>query len=304
MEQRLHQIIDQYGHVLSAKKSVMQIALCCVLAKGHMLIEDLPGVGKTTLVKFLAKVLGLKLNRIQFVNDLLPTDIIGTSIYHKETNEFKFHKGPIFGELILADELNRAPPKTQSALLQAMEEAEISVDNTTYKLSPNFMVVATQNPIGQVGTFDLPESQLDRFCAKFKIGYLSKESTIELLQNVNLEEKLSNIDPLFTPEEFLELQKKVSTLHIEDSLLEYIYDLLNASRSANCSPLSNRCGIDLVKMSKAHAFLMDRDYVIPDDIQAVFPNVCGHRLMGANYSNVEKEKDLALTLLEKVPIRK
>lgn len=300
--EKLHQIIDQYGHILSAKKSVMKIALCGVLSKGHILIEDSPGVGKTTLVKFLAKVLGLSLNRVQFTNDLLPSDIIGTMVFHKEKNEFIFHKGPIFGEVILADELNRAPSKTQSALLQAMEEYEISIDNITHKLSENFMVVATQNPIGQVGTFELPESQLDRFCIKFKIGHLSKESTVKLLKNVNLDEKLSKVDALFTPEEFKNIQTTVSNIHVDDSLLEYIYELLNASRAANCLPLSNRCGIDLVKVSKAHAYLEGRDYVIPDDIQKIFCYVAGHRLLGS-HSSIEKEWDIARTLLETAPIR-
>lgn len=302
--EKLHHIIDQYGHILSAKRNVMEIAVCSVLAKGHMLIEDLPGVGKTTLVKFLAKVLGLKLNRIQFTNDLLPSDIIGTLVFHKEKNEFLFHKGPIFGELILADELNRAPSKTQSALLQAMEEKEISVDNETYKLPEHFMVVATQNPMGHIGTFELPESQLDRFCVKFELGQLSKELTIELLKNVDIENKLLQLSPLLSHDEIHKFQKAVIELHIDDSLLEYIYDLINTSRNMQCFPLSNRCGIDLVKMSKAKAFISGRDYVIPDDIQFVFPFVAGHRLTSSYQSNIYEQNILAQKILKEVPIRK
>jgi MoxR-like ATPase len=301
---KLQQVLEQSSKILNGKEAKVELALCTILAGGHGLIEDVPGVGKTTLVKLLSRCLGLKLNRIQFTNDLLPTDIIGTPIFNKDNNEFVFHPGPIFGEIILADELNRAPAKTQSALLQAMEEKQVTVDNTTHKLPDQFMVFATQNPKGQVGTYELPESQLDRFTCKFEIGYPDKDSTVLLLQNVNLEEKLSQLETVISNEELKQYQKQAAAIHMEDSLLEYIYDLLDYSRRGTTLPLSNRCGIDLVKMSKAYALLKERDYVIPDDIQFLFPNVAGHRLISPHQATIKVEQELAQQILNDVPIRK
>jgi MoxR-like ATPase len=297
-------LLEQSSEILSGKKEVVELALTCILAKGHALIEDAPGVGKTTLVKYLAKSFGIKLNRIQFTNDLLPADIIGSPVYNKHTGEFHFHPGPIFGEIVLADELNRAPSKTQSALLQAMEEKKVTVENETYSLPKYFMVFATQNPKGQVGTYELPESQLDRFTCKFHIGHPDKESTIKLLSNHDLEEKLSQISAPITIEQLILLQQEVNAIHIEESLLEYIYLLLNTSRQGPHLPLSNRCGIDVVKMSKARAFLHHRDYVLPDDIQSIFPYVAGHRLVSPYQSSIELEQQLAHEILAQVPIRK
>lgn len=300
----LTQVVEQSHHILSGKKDVVKLALTCILAKGHALIEDVPGVGKTTLVKYLAKSMGIQLNRIQFTNDLLPADIIGTPVYNKHTGEFNFHPGPIFGEIILADELNRAPAKTQSALLQAMEEKSVTVDNFTHQLPPYFMVFATQNPKGQIGTYELPESQLDRFTCKFCIGYPDKQSTIELLSNNDLNEKLSLIKPLLSVENLIAMQNLVSKTHLDQSLHEYIFNLLNTSRQGETLPLSNRCGIDILKMSQARAFLNQRDYVIPDDIQSIFPNVAGHRLASPHQSNLEIEQQMANNILSQVPIRK
>ena len=301
--QAFTKILDQSDQILSGKSKIVELALTCILARGHALIEDVPGVGKTTLVKYLAKCFDIKLNRIQFTNDLLPADIIGTPIFNKHTSEFNFHPGPIFGEIILADELNRAPSKTQSALLQAMEEKKVTVDNQTYSLPEHFMVFATQNPKGQIGTYELPESQLDRFTCKFNIGYPDKDSTIKLLSHYNLEEKLSKINPIMKIDQLAKFQHEVSSIHIDESLLEYVYRLLSFSRQGDYLPLSNRCGIDLVKMSQAWAYLQKRDYVLPDDIKRVFPNVCGHRLVSPYQSTLQREQQLAFEILEQVPVR-
>lgn len=290
MKKKLENIITGSDHVLKGKSEQVKLILCNIISGGHTLIEDDPGVGKTTLVKYFGKVLGLKLSRIQFTNDLLPSDIIGTAIFDKSSNEFNFHKGPLFGELILADELNRAPPKTQSALLQAMEEKSISVEGRNFKLPDTFSVIATQNPNLQIGTFDLPESQLDRFSMKIKMGYANEEQTIAFLKNSATEENLAQITPELTPDELITIKDTVKKIHVEDSIYQLIYKLLNTSRSVtDVVSLSNRCGIDLINVVKSWAYLVDRDYVIPDDVYEIFPFVAGHRLVHPGNSNIESE---------------
>lgn len=297
-------ILDTSDYYLNGKKDKIKLALCAIFSGGHVLIEDLPGVGKTTLVKLLGKIFNLKVSRIQFTNDILPNDIIGTSVFNRETHQFQFHPGPIFGEIILADELNRAPPKTQSALLQSMEEKHVTIDGESYELPPTFIVFATQNPNGQIGTFDLPESQLDRFCYKFNIGYPEKSSSLKMLKNMEFEKELDSLEHLISSESILTIRKQVKLIKMDDSLYDYIHELLSYSRNnSEYIPLSNRCGIDLVKASKTMAYLNKRDYVIPEDIQFIFPYVAGHRLVHPSQSSIEKETEVSKTILNEVSLR-
>lgn len=299
----LEHIFSSSEIFLSGKKDRVKLGLCNFLAQGHTLIEDLPGVGKTTLVKFFSEVFDLKMSRIQFTNDLLPSDILGSQIFNRENQSFHFHPGPIFGAIIMADELNRAPPKTQSALLQAMEEKKVTVDGESMELDELFHVIATQNPRAQIGTFDLPESQLDRFSMKFDIGYPDQANTLHMLKNK-------------TESAPLEIKKKVprSWIHqaraqiekvtTSEALYSYIFRLLDNSRIKSDSlPLSNRCGIDLVKTSKAWAWLNKEDFVSPDHIQFLFPYVAGHRLSHPSNSDISREKELAKEILKEVNVR-
>ncbi len=295
---KFENIIEHSDQFLKGKKEQVKLVLCNLLSRGHTLIEDAPGVGKTTLVKYIGKSIGLEVSRIQFTNDLLPADILGTSIFHKETSNFELHKGPLFGELILADELNRAPPKTQSALLQAMEERQITIDGTTYELPKHFTVMATQNPQMQVGTFNLPESQLDRFSMKIKMGHTNEAVTIELLKASTLQVDLSNIESIISIDELLKSQKELDTIHTSDEIYQLIYKLLESTRTnKDLIALSNRCGIDLVNVSKAWAYLAGRDYVIPDDVHHIFKYVAGHRLVHPENSDVDFEHKMAAKVL-------
>lgn len=299
------EILKHSESVLNGKKEQIKLSLCAIYAKGHVLIEDVPGVGKTTLVKMLGQLLGLNVSRIQFTNDILPADIIGTSIFDRNENKFTFNPGPIFGEVVLADELNRAPAKTQSALLQAMEEKKVTADGKTYKLSENFTVFATQNPHSQIGTYELPESQLDRFAIKFSLGYPSKLDSIEMLKNKSIDQGIKQLKAICTKESILGTQNTIEKIKLDESLYEYIYDLLNFSRNQQkYLPLSNRCGIDLVKTAKAWAYINQRDYVICDDIQFIFPFVAGHRLTHPAQSSIQHEKELAESIIQSVPVRK
>ena len=298
---KINKVIELSEKILKGKKERVQLVLANILANGHTLIEDSPGVGKTTLVKYLGKALDLNISRIQFTNDILPADIIGTSIFNKAENRFDFHKGPLFGELILADELNRAPPKTQSALLQAMEERSISIEGNNFKLPPYFTVIATQNPNIQIGTFDLPESQLDRFSMKIAMGYADKNSTILLLKEINQSEILTNQKSIINKEELMIMQSQINDVHIEDSIYEKIYQILEVSRNdSSYISLSNRCGLDLVKLSKVWAILNDRNYVIPDDLYYLFSYVAGHRLVSPENSDINYETKISKKLLEQV----
>lgn len=299
--EKLNQLIANSEMILKGKKDKVQLALCNILAKGHTLLEDAPGVGKTTLVKYLGHSLNMQVSRIQFTNDLLPADIIGSPIYNKEDQKFHFHKGPIFGELILADELNRAPPKTQSALLQVMEERTITVDGENHTLPKFFTVIATQNPHMQVGTFDLPESQLDRFSMKLQMGYPDKESTLELLKLQESSKDISKLDQVMTTDELIALQNEAEETKVEESIYELIFQLLNWTRThRDLIPLSNRCGIDLINVGKAWATINKRDYVIPDDIYHLFPYVAGHRLVHPENSDVEFEHKISNQILEQI----
>ncbi len=301
---KIKSILDHSKDYLKGEKDHLFKALCCFFSSGHLLIEDVPGVGKTTMVKYLGKVLGLELSRIQFTNDLLPTDIIGSSVFSKTDEKFHFIPGPLFGEIVLADELNRATPKTQSALLQSMEERKINADGQEHKLPDDYFVVATQNPHGQMGTFPLPESQIDRFMMKLSLGYLNEEESIELFEGGNPAQAIESLSNLISKTEIIEIKSSIEKTHCSKSLLSYIYRLLEASRFQNgMIPLSTRCGMDLTAISKTIAFFYGRDYVMPEDVQEVFVFIAGHRLAINQSGGRDYELSLAKKILDEVSIR-
>jgi MoxR-like ATPase len=266
--------------IILGKSEAVRLALTCLLARGHLLIEDVPGVGKTTLAHALAHVLGLAWQRVQFTSDLLPADIIGVSVFDAGTSAFSFKKGPMFTQLLLADEVNRASPKTQSALLEAMEERQVSVDVTTYRLPDPFFVVATQNPFEQLGTFRLPESQLDRFLMRISLGYPDAAHERELLAQGDRRDLLAGMPPALNPEAVRELQAAAQRVHISPALLEYVQTLVASTRQRSDIQigLSPRAGQGLLRAARAWAMLSGRDMVIPEDVQTVFAPVASHRL--------------------------
>jgi len=282
-------IVARASEVILGKEREIRLALTCLMARGHLLIEDIPGVGKTTLAHVLARVLGLSFQRVQFTSDLLPADILGISVYERETGRFEFHPGPIFTHLVLADEVNRATPKTQSALLEAMEERQVSQDRVTRSLPEPFFVIATQNPDHSIGTFPLPESQLDRFLMRIKIGYPNKKSERALLTGSDRRELVDTLEPHLGAEEILEIQREVQSVHISDALLDYLQDLIALSRIApEFEPgLSPRAGLALMRCAQAWALLEDRRHVIPEDVQAVLAGVVNHRLRQGSTSAEE-----------------
>lgn len=299
--EKIDLIKNEFEKIIQGKSEQIELALTNILANGHTLIEDTPGVGKTTLVKVLSKVFGLQLSRIQFTNDLLPSDILGYSVFNKQSSEFNFHKGPIFGEIILADELNRASAKTQSALLQAMEERKVSIESQTYNLPNPSFVIATQNPNVQMGTYPLPESQLDRFSLKMSMGFPDKQSTLKLLKMEHSESNLEKIKTIMNKEELQGHQKKVFEVSVHDDIYELIIKLLEISRnSTKYISLSNRAAIDLVKVSKAYAYIKSRTYLIPDDLFYLFPYVCGHRLVHPDHSDVQTEQNFSSEILNQL----
>lgn len=266
--------------IIVGKKHELQLALCCFLSRGHLLIEDLPGMGKTTFVLVLSKLLDLAHKRIQFTNDLLPADIIGIQILNEDRKSFRFHKGPLFCHLVLADELNRGSPKTQSALLQAMEERSVTVDGETYPLPNPFFLIATQNPTEHAGAFPLPESQLDRFMMRIQLGYPQKKEEVEILKRGDVRFKMDDLQPLVSKEQLIQYQKMIDSVYTSDQLLEYIQSLLQKTRiqSHFKMGLSPRCGLLLLHAAKAWAFLAGRNVVLPEDVQAVAESVMFHRL--------------------------
>ncbi len=276
----LKTIIAQVREVVLGADRPIMLAIACLLAKGHLLIEDLPGVGKTTLGQTLAKALGLDFSRVQFTSDLLPADILGVSVYHRETGSFNFHPGPIFSQLILADEVNRATPKTQSALLEAMEEGQVTIEGETRLLPEPFFVIATQNPNFQIGTFPLPESQLDRFQMKINLGYLDNDAERILLQGDDRREILKRLHPRVTPADLIRLQRAVTQVHTSDAVLEHIQGILRETRvnPAIQTGLSPRAGLAIKHSAQAWALVHGRDFVIPEDIQEIVLSVTGHRL--------------------------
>lgn len=290
--------------IILGKGHELKLALACMLARGHLLIEDMPGMGKTTLAHGLATVLGLEFKRIQFTSDLLPADILGVSIYTQKTESFRFHPGPIFTQLVLADEINRTTPKTQSALLEAMEERQISTEGETFKLPEPFFVIATQNPQQMLGTFPLPESQLDRFLMRISLGYPDREAERKLLKMHRREDLLANLGAGIGAEKLLQLQNRVHTIHNSDALLDYAQDLIDATRSSAMfvNGLSPRAGLALVNAARAWAMIDGRKMVLPEDIQAVAPSVISHRLQASADHVSESIPTLVAQLLESVAI--
>ncbi len=277
---RGNEIISACGRILLGKTETVRLAVTCLLARGHLLLEDTPGVGKTTLAHVLAHVLQLEYKRIQFTSDLLPADVVGSSIFLREEGRFHFQPGPIFAQLLLADEINRAPPKTQSALLEAMEELQVTIEGETRPLPAPFHVIATQNPREQSGTFPLPESQLDRFLMRLSIGHPDRAAERELLSGSDRRELITELEPVLRPDGLIGLQRWVARVHAADALLDYIQGLLQASRAGDLfvGGLSPRAGQALLAAARAYALLDGRDHVRPEDVQAVLGPVVDHRL--------------------------
>lgn len=299
---KLQQAIQQASRIILGKEHQIRLSIACLLARGHLLIEDLPGMGKTTLAHVLAQTLGLQFHRIQFTSDLLPADLLGVSVYDRERNGFVFHPGPIFSQVILADEINRATPKAQSALLEAMEEHQVTAEGETRKLPEPFFVIATQNPSHQVGTFPLPESQLDRFLLCIELGYPDRLAERALFTGQDRRDMLAQLTPLLTAADLAALQTEVTGIHLSEALVDYVQALVAATRqSARFNlGLSPRGGISLIRSAQAWALLHGRHHVVPEDIQAVFVAVAGHRLQSAD-SN-ESGNTAARSLLESVAI--
>lgn len=298
---KLDSFLSQGEVFIPGNKIQLKLGLMALLLNRNVLIEDVPGMGKTTLVKFFAKATGLDFHRIQFTSDLLPSDILGVSIFQKESEQFIFRPGPIFGELILADELNRGSPKTQSALLQAMEEKQVTIDGITHRLPEHFCLFATQNPRGQYGTYPLPESQLDRFLFKFSMGKLSKKEEVELLNSGSRLFRLDEIEPFIGLDELKSWENEIRKVKTTDLLLEYLADVLQTSRQNNDHyGLSPRAGLDTLEAARAWAFLEKRDFVIPDDIQAVFPFVAGHRMFSQLALNAVSENLKARDFIQSI----
>ena len=277
-------IAEQVSQTLLGKETQIQLALCCLMAGGHLLIEDVPGVGKTTLANSLAQSLGLSHQRVQFTSDMLPADLLGVSIFNQASQEFTFHRGPVFNQLVLGDEINRASPKTQSALLEAMAEKQVSIDGETYKLPDPFFVIATQNPQEHAGTFELPDSQLDRFLMRVTLGFPSVEAEKRMLQQ-SVNNKL--LSPLIDLTALVDIQQRVNEVTTSEAVIDYILRLVGETRSNNeyVQALSPRATRALLAASKAWAFFEGRTYVLPEDVQAVLPSVCEHRLRGGSHGS-------------------
>jgi MoxR-like ATPase len=278
---RLAALVDQISTIIVGKRSQIEDCVACMLAGGHLLIEDVPGVGKTTLAHALAVSLGLRFSRSQFTADLMPSDLIGVSVYERSQERFVFHPGPVFAQVLLADEINRAGPKTQSALLEAMEEHQVSIEGETRALPSPFFVIATQNPTDQLGTYPLPESQLDRFLMCITLGYPDYASERALLAGIDRREAIGALGAVMTPQDLLAAQQDVLRVHASDALLDYLQALIGATRSGAwfVDGLSPRAGIAVLRAAKAHALLDSRDYVAPDDVQAILAQTVSHRLV-------------------------
>jgi len=300
----LQEVLSQVGSVILGKDRQIRLTLACLLARGHLLIEDVPGVGKTTLAHALARSLGLKFQRIQFTSDLLPADIIGVSIFEREASAFKFHPGPIFAQMILADEVNRATPKAQSALLEAMEEQQVTAEGETRPLPQPFFVIATQNPSHQIGTFPLPESQLDRFLMCINLGYPDARAERMLLEGQDRRDLIGALAPRMTARDLLELQQAVRQVHVAGPLLDYVQAIVTHTRQAPdfVTGLSPRSGLNLLHAARAWAFIDGRGFVIPEDVQAVLPGVASHRLQWSSTRRPGDSEEAAQRLLAQVPV--
>ncbi|MEZ5739106.1 MAG: MoxR family ATPase [Burkholderiaceae bacterium] len=306
MLDKIQSVAAQVGSIVVGKQSQIRLSLACILARGHLLVEDVPGVGKTTLAHALSISLGLQFKRVQFTNDLLPADIVGVNVFDRNKASFVFHPGPVFSQMLLADEINRASPKTQSALLEAMEERQISVDGRPLPLPDPFFVIATQNPQDQIGTFPLPESQLDRFLMCIELGYPDPSSERALLAGQDRREMVEALSPKLTPDELLEAMRKVRQVQTSSALLDYVQSLLTQSRRSNnlAEGLSPRAGLALMQAARAWALLDGRNHVLPDDVQAVLGAVAGHRLRPAKGGSLSYRgrNELVAELLHAVPL--
>jgi MoxR-like ATPase len=300
----LTRVLATLETVILGKPAQIRLCVACLLARGHLLIEDVPGVGKTTLAHALAHVLGLSWQRVQFTSDLLPADIIGVSVFDRASQQFHFRRGPLFTQLLLADEVNRASPRTQSALLEAMEERQVSADGTTYALPEPFFVVATQNPHEQLGTFGLPESQLDRFLMRVVLGYPDAAHERELLRGGDRRELLPGVAPVLTAAALLAVQRAVRAVYVADALLDYAQALIARTRAASDLKLglSPRAGQGLIRAAQAWSFLAGRRSVLPEDLQAVLPSVVAHRLERRDPAERTDGADVAAEIIRAVPV--
>jgi len=299
----IDQAISAIETIILGKSMQVKLAVCCLIARGHCLIEDLPGVGKTTLSQTIAQVFGLDFNRIQFTSDLLPADILGVSIFDPEARVFKFHPGPIFAHFLLADEINRATPKTQSALLEAMEEKQITVEGATHRLDEPFFVIGTQNPLDQSGTFPLPESQLDRFMMKLSLGYPDQKAERALMSGGNPREMMRQLQPVISIERFLAIQATVDNVHCSEPLLDYVQQLVQETRNLGLFVygISPRAGLAIIQASRAWAIMDGRSHAEPGDVQAVFRAIAEHRLAPAEQHS-RSTSDLVTDLMDQTPI--
>lgn len=278
---KLTKLTENISSVIVGKENIIRLLITSLLSEGHVLLEDMPGTGKTTLARALAASLGCDFKRIQFTPDLLPADICGLNIYDQKAGEFKFIEGPVMTNILLADEINRATPRTQSALLEAMQEQQVSVDGRTYSLESPFMVIATQNPVETAGTYPLPEAQMDRFLMQLSIGSLEAEDEIRMLRRFETKSPLSEVSPVITKEEIIELRREAANVFIHDDLIAYIVELVNCMRSDSrvYMPVSPRGSLALMKAAKSYAYIDGRDYVLPDDIKALAVSVLAHRML-------------------------
>lgn len=301
VQSSINAILDQLNQIILGKPRAVKLALSCLLARGHLLIEDVPGVGKTTLAHALANTLGLSFQRVQFTSDMLPADIIGVSVYDRQQSVFNFHRGPIFCQLLLADEINRASPRTQSALLEAMEEQQVSIEGEAMPLNDPFFVIATQNPTHQIGTFPLPESQLDRFLMRIAIGYPDARAEHDLLGGQDRRELLQGLSSQLAVSELVQLQRQVDGITVSSPLIDYVQALLNYTRQSGrfVSGLSPRAGLGLVRAAKAWAYIEGRDFVLPEDVQSVLASVVEHRLQ---LNDSRSQADWLDEMLQTVPI--
>ncbi len=304
MTQRIDKVVEQVGRIILGKELQIRLSLACLLARGHLLIEDIPGVGKTTLAHALATSLGLSFQRVQFTSDLLPADILGVSIYNRDSGSFQFHPGPIFTQVVLADEVNRATPKAQSALLEAMEEHQVTVEGETRRLPQPFFVIATQNPSYQIGTFPLPESQLDRFLMRIQLGYPGADAERALLQGEDRRDLLEQLGPCLRGEDLAALQQEGQRVHVAPALLDYVQALVNYTRTSAefVNGLSPRAALALVPAARAWARMENRRHVVPEDVQAVLPGVVVHRLTSSADVGRSNGADVAQHLIRQVPI--
>ncbi len=303
-DRELKEIIKTLSYFLHGKEKAIKLALITFFSRGHLLIEDLPGLGKTTLAIGISRILGLDFGRIQCTSDLLPTDITGLSIYNKSLEKFEFHPGPIFNNVVLVDEINRATPKTQSALLEAMGEKQVTIEGETYKLPKPFFIIATQNPVEQFGTFPLPESQMDRFMLKISIGYPSREAEREILKGGSKREELYNLKPIFNKETVLKIQEDIDRVYLSDKIVDYIIDIAEMTRREKffSAGLSIRGTLAIAKTAKTNAYFHGRDYVIPEDIKELAIYTIPHRvIIKDEYENISPE-EIIKSIIDSTPV--